>query len=217
MSDPYVRDEPANEVLDLYDVVPDRVDARPDLGRPNNFGPDSWGRARATDARSAEAEDDPVTSMIKGTGRSFAAIMGMFALSLTAFVACAVLFSLGLGLLVLFVGLFILAACLIVAGWSSRMSMALLGYAGITLPRTHYPAAGPGLRGKLRRLAYPQSWRDLLHVLINFILSTITFSVALTWVSAAPWCSADWSGYMARWRTRSWSMRRLPCDSRLPS
>jgi signal transduction histidine kinase len=197
MSDPYVRDEPANEVLDLYDVVPDRVDARPDLGRPNNFGPDSWGTARATDARSAEAEDDPVTSMIKGTGRSFAAIMGMFALSLTAFVACAVLFSLGLGLLVLFVGLFILAACLIVAGWSSRMSMALLGYAGITLPRTHYPAAGPGLRGKLRRLAYPQSWRDLLHVLINFILSTITFSVALTWVVGGLGSVTYW--FWSRW------------------
>jgi signal transduction histidine kinase len=135
--------------------------------------------------------------MIKGTGRSFAAIMGMFALSLTAFVACAVLFSLGLGLLVLFVGLFILAACLIVAGWSSRMSMALLGYAGITLPRTHYPAAGPGLRGKLRRLAYPQSWRDLLHVLINFILSTITFSVALTWVVGGLGSVTYW--FWSRW------------------
>lgn len=159
MSDSNLRDEPADEVLDLYDVLPERNEARP-----------------------AETEDDPLTSMIKNTGRNFAAIMGMFAVSLAAFIACTALFSLGLGLLVVVVGLFILVGCLIVAGWSSRMTMALLSYVGITLRPTHYPAAGPGFRGKLRRLAYPQSWRDLLHVLINFILSVITFLLATTWV-----------------------------------
>src|SRR5215211_4534723 len=162
MSDSDVRSEPASDVLDLYDVLPQRADATPE---PVHF-----------------TEDDPVTSMIKGSGRNLAVIIGLFAVSLAAFVVCTILFSLGVGLLVLVVGLFILVACLIVAGWASRMTMALLGYAGITLPPTLYPAAGPGFRGKLRRLAYPQSWRDLLHVLVNFILSTITFSLALTWV-----------------------------------
>jgi hypothetical protein len=84
MSDPYGRDEPPNEVFDLYDVLPEGVDAQPELGRPISFG-----TARTTGARRAETEDDPVTSMIKGTGRNFAAIMGMFAMSVTAFVACA--------------------------------------------------------------------------------------------------------------------------------
>src|SRR4029453_11241676 len=155
MSDSDVRPQPPTEVLDLYDVLPQR--------------------AVATQEPVRSAEDDPVTSMIKGTGRNLAVIIGMFALSLAAFVACTVLFSLGVGLLVLVVGLFILIACLVVAGWSSRMTMALLSYAGITLPRTRYPAAGPGFRGKLRRLAYAQSWRDLLHVLVNFIPSVVTF------------------------------------------
>jgi signal transduction histidine kinase len=123
-----------------------------------------------------------VTSMIKNTGRDLAAIIGMFAVSLIAFVVCTTLFSLGLGLLVFFVGLFVLVACLVVAGWSSRMTMALLDYVGIALPRTRYPAPGSGLQGKLRRLAHPQSWRDLLHVLVNFILSVISFSLALGWV-----------------------------------
>jgi signal transduction histidine kinase len=162
MTNPDVHAEPATEVLDLYDVLPERADAQRDPAR--------------------SVEDDPVTSMIKGTGRNLAVIIGMFALSLAAFIACTTLFSLGVGLLVLVVGLFILVGCLVVAGWSSRMTMALLGYAGITLPRTRYPKAGPGFRGKLRRLAYAQSWRDLLHVLVNFILSVITFSLALTWV-----------------------------------
>ena len=168
MTDPDVRAEPATEVLDLYDVLPERAAESP---------PSISGTARATGT-----EDDPVTSMIKGAGRNLAVIIGMFAVSLAAFVACTTLFSLGVGLLVLVVGLFILVACLIVAGWSSRMTMALLDSAGITLPPTRYPAAGPGFGGKLRRLAYAQSWRDLLHVLVNFILSTITFSLALTWV-----------------------------------
>ena len=181
MSDSYVRDEPADEVLDLYDVLPERVDTPHDTAHPT--------------------EDDPVTSMIKGTGRNFAAIMGMFALSLAAFVACTALFSLGLGLLVLVVGLFILVGCLIVAGWSSRMTMALLAYTGITLPRTHYPAAGPGFGGKLRRLTYAQSWRDLLHVLVNFILSTITFSLALTWVFGGLGGVTYW--FWSRWLPES--------------
>ena len=162
MTNPDVHAEPASEVLDLYDVLPERGDAARVPARPT--------------------QDDPVTSLIKGTGRNLAVIIGMFAVALAAFVACTTLFSLGVGLLVLVVGLFILVACLVVAGWSSRMTMALLGYAGITLPRTRYPAAGPGFGGKLRRLANAQSWRDLLHVLINFILSTITFSLAVTWV-----------------------------------
>jgi signal transduction histidine kinase len=158
MTNPDVRGQSATEVLDLYDVLPERADAR------------------------RQTEDDPVISMIKGTGQNLAVIIGMFALSLAAFVTCVTLFSLGVGLLVLVIGLFILVGCLIVAGWSSRMTMALLSYAGITLPRTRYPTAGPGFRGKLRRLAFAQSWRDLLHVLINFVLSVITFSLALTWV-----------------------------------
>ena len=162
MTDSYVRNEPADEILDLYDVLPERTDSSRQPAPPT--------------------EDDPVTSMIKRAGRNLAAIVGMFAVSVTAFVVCTALFSLGLGLLVLVVGLFIMVGCLIVAGWSSRMTMALLSYAGIDLPRTHYPAAGPGFRGKLRRLASAQSWRDLLHVLINFILSVISFSLALTWV-----------------------------------
>ena len=46
MSDSYVRDEAADEVLDLYDVLPERADARP-----------------------AEIEDASLASMIKNTGR----------------------------------------------------------------------------------------------------------------------------------------------------
>ena len=75
-----------------------------------------------------------MTTMIKGVGRNLAAIIGMFAVYLPAFVVCTTMFSLGVGLAVIGVGVLILIGCLMVAGWSARMSRLLLGYAGIELP-----------------------------------------------------------------------------------
>ena len=167
------RDEPTTEMLDLYDVLPQAPRAP------------------------ARTEDDPVTTMIKGVGRNLAAIIGLFAVYLPAFIVCTTLFSLGVGLAVLGVGVLILVGCLVVAGWSARMSRYLLAYAGIELPPTHYPAAGPGVRGTLRRLGHAQSWRDLLHVLVNFVLATFSFSVAVSWVVSGPGGLTYW--FWSRW------------------
>ena len=57
----------------------------------------------------------------------------------------------------------------------------MLAYAGVDLPATVYPRTGSGF-GMLRRLRDPQSWRDLLYVLVAFVLSTFSFSVAVSWV-----------------------------------
>src|SRR5918992_6283716 len=114
------------EVLDLYDVLPET-------------------------GRSPErTEDDPVTAMIKGMGRNLAAIIGLFAVYLPAFIICTTLFSLGVSLAILGVGLIILVAALVVAGWAARMARSLLAYAGTELPPTRYPPAGRGMRGTLR-------------------------------------------------------------------
>ena len=63
------------------------------------------------------------------------------------------------------------------------MTRALLDAAGHALPPTHYPVGGPGLGGRLRRLTCVQAWRDLLHVLVSFPVSVLTFSVAVSWVA----------------------------------
>jgi signal transduction histidine kinase len=162
------------EVLDLYDALP-----------------------RSAPAPAPREEDDPVTATIKGAGRNLAALIGLFAVHLVAFVTCVTLVSAGAGTIVIFVGLFVLMAGLVVAGWSARMTRSLLGYAGTELPRTVYPASGPGVLGKLRRLGSVQSWRDLLHVLVAFVLSTITFSIAVTWAVGGPagltyWFWSSW-------------------------
>ena len=147
------------DLLDLYDVLPPAA------------------------APAGSGHDDPVTASIRDLGRGFAVIVGLFAVSLAAFVVCATLFSAGLGLAVVVVGLPVLVACLVVAGWAARMNRLLLGHAGVELASTRYPAAGPGLRGHLRRLVHVQSWRDLLHVLVSFPVSIFSFSVAVSWVA----------------------------------
>jgi signal transduction histidine kinase len=100
-----------------------------------------------------------------------------------SFVACTALFSLGLGLAVVVAGLFVLVACLVVAGWAARMHRALLGAAGVPLAPVHYPPSRPGFAGRLRRLTSAQSWRDLLHVLVVFPVSVFSFSLALSWAA----------------------------------
>ena len=77
------------------------------------------------------------------------------------------------------------------------MTRELLGYAGTALPAPVYPAVGPGVMGKLRRLGSAQGWRDLLHVLIGFVLSTITFSIAVTWAVGGPGGLTYW--FWSQW------------------
>jgi signal transduction histidine kinase len=126
-------------------------------------------------------QPDDVTTMVRNAGRNFAVLVGMFFVSLAAFIVGVTLFSLGVGLAVLVVGLFILVGCLMAAGATARATKSMLAYAGVDLPATVYPRTGSGF-GMLRRLRDPQSWRDLLYVLVAFVLSTFSFSVAMSWV-----------------------------------
>lgn len=126
-------------------------------------------------------QPDGMTTMVRNAGRNFAVLVGMFFVSLVAFVVGVTLFSLGVSLAVLVVGLFILVGCLMAAGATARATKSMLAYAGVDLPATVYPRTGGGF-AMLRRLRDPQSWRDLLYVLVAFVLSTFSFSVAVSWV-----------------------------------
>ena len=111
-----------------------------------------------------------MTAMIKDVGRNLASLIGLFFVSLVAFIVCATLFSVGRrpgdhrrralrpgGLPAWWPGLV------------ARVTKQLLAYAGVDLPaHALCPTAGPGF-GARRRLQDPQSWRDLLHVLISFV------------------------------------------------
>jgi hypothetical protein len=126
-------------------------------------------------------DPDATPLMLRTAGRNLAALTGLFFVNLVAFIVCVTLFCLGAGLLVLVIGLFVLVACLVAAGALAQANKSVLAYAGVDLPPTHYPRTTGGF-GLLRRLRDPQSWRDLIHVPIGFVLSTFTFSVAVSWV-----------------------------------
>ena len=127
-------------------------------------------------------QPEPLVTMIRGLGRNLATLIGLFFVSLIGFIVCVTLFSVGAGLAVVVVGLFVLVGCLSAAGAMARATKGLLRYAGVDLPETVYAPLGSGF-GALRRLRDPQSWRDLLHVVITFIISTFSFSVAISWIA----------------------------------
>lgn len=127
------------------------------------------------------SQTDRTSLMVRDAGRNFLVICGLFFVSLAAFIVGVTLFSLGVSLVVLLIGLFILVGALMAAGATAQATKNLLAYAGVELPATVYPPTGSGF-GLLRRLRDPQSWRDLLYTLVGFVLSTFSFSVAVSWV-----------------------------------
>lgn len=124
-----------------------------------------------------------VVGLIRRTGRELGVLVGLFFVSLAAFVVCVTLFSVGAGTVVIVAGFFVLLACLVTAGGFAQVNRGLLAAAGHQLPAPVYPRSGPGVRGRFRRLAHRQSWRDLLHVPISFVLATVSFSLAISWVA----------------------------------
>jgi signal transduction histidine kinase len=97
-----------------------------------------------------------------------------------------VLFVVGAGTTPIIVGFALLTLCLKVAGGFARTHRNLLAGRGIEITQTVYPLPGRGIRGRFRRLAHIQSWRELLHILLEFVIATATFPVALAWFVCGP-------------------------------
>jgi signal transduction histidine kinase len=129
---------------------------------------------------------DSLSALIRRTGRGFGFIVGTFFVSLFGFIICLPLFAVGAALSWAVVGLFILVGALIVAGGFARFHRSLLAGVGYELTRPIYPLGRRGIRGRLRRLGHAQSWRDLLHVLITFVISLATLPIAVSWLAVGP-------------------------------
>ena len=89
-------------------------------------------------------DPDATALMLRNAGRNLAALTGLFFVNLAAFIVCVTLFSLGAGLLVIVVGLFVLVGCLGAAGALAKANKSVLAYAGVDLPPTHYPPTTGG-------------------------------------------------------------------------
>ncbi|TQM10955.1 sensor histidine kinase [Pseudonocardia kunmingensis] len=115
--------------------------------------------------------------------RGYGYLLGGLPLCIVAFVIAVAGFAAGVGTLVVWLGLPILAGTL-------RASRGLAGVerrgaewaTGRALPPVHYrEPRGRGIPRLFSMLADPQSWRDLLHAVIGFPVRLAMFVIAVVW------------------------------------
>ncbi|WP_269937686.1 sensor histidine kinase [Arthrobacter sp. HY1533] len=115
-------------------------------------------------------------------GADLAYILPGFVVSLVSFVVLLTLFSLGVSTLVVWVGLPILVATLVVSRWFAGLNRAALRHWAGDIPPVHYRAPHKNsVGGMFKNLGDPQLWKDFIHgVLVAFPLRTASFSIAIS-------------------------------------
>jgi signal transduction histidine kinase len=138
--------------------------------------------------------------MLRQLGLDTQYILLGFPLGLVAAVLTMVGFCLGLGLTVVWIGLPIATATVLLArGFATLERARIAAVLGRRMPHPFYKrATAPGFwRRILTPLADAQSWLDLLHGMFRFIPSTFAFAFAVTWwigaVGGLTFVLWDWS------------------------
>lgn len=138
--------------------------------------------------------------MLRQLGLDTRYILLGFPLGLVAAVLTVVGFGLGLGLTVVWIGLPIATATVLLArGFATLERARIAAVLGRRMPHPFYKRATvPGFwRRILTPLADAQSWLDLLHGMFRFIPSTFAFAFAVTWwlgaVGGLTFVLWDWS------------------------
>ncbi|MBB1253239.1 sensor domain-containing protein [Streptomyces sp. OF3] len=115
--------------------------------------------------------------------RDVAYLLGGLPIGIAAFVLALTGFTFGVGTVVVWIGLPVLAGTLIVARWfAATERWRVASTTGRPLPAPVYRrVAGDGPARHLRLLLDPQAWRDLLHMVLAFPLRVVGFVVAMVW------------------------------------
>jgi signal transduction histidine kinase len=115
--------------------------------------------------------------------RGYGYLLGGLPLCIIAFVIAIAGFSAGIGTIVVWLGLPILAGTLRASrGLASIERRGAEWATGRALPPHHYrEARGRGIGRLFSMLADPQSWRDLLHAVVAFPVRLAMFVIAVTW------------------------------------
>ncbi|GAA0910155.1 sensor histidine kinase [Pseudonocardia zijingensis] len=115
--------------------------------------------------------------------RGYGYLLGGLPLAIVAFVIAVVGFAAGVGTMVVWLGLPILAGTLRASRGLARVERRGAEWAtGRPLPPHHYrEARGRGIGRLFRMIADPQSWRDLLHGVIGFPVRVAMFVIAVVW------------------------------------
>ena len=114
-------------------------------------------------------------------------LLASFPIAIAAFVVVVTGLSLGVGLLIIWVGVVILPATLLAARAFATLERAWLpAVLQRPLPRPAYvPADGSTVRRLITPLRDPQAWLDALHALVRFPIAVFSFSVAVAfWATA---------------------------------
>ncbi len=128
--------------------------------------------------------ETPVPSPTRARlARGYGYLLSGLPVGIVAFVVAVTGFSVGVGTLVVWVGLPVLAATLAAARGFARLERAQVVHAtGRPLPPHHYrEPRGRGFGRLVSALTDPQSWRDLLHAVVVFPVRVTTWSIAVTW------------------------------------
>ncbi|GAA1815845.1 sensor histidine kinase [Luedemannella flava] len=137
----------------------------------------------------APVADPPRRGFMRTLGVDTAYAIAGFPIAIAAFVLVITGFSVGLGTLVIWVGLPILAGTLYVArGFAQLERMRIAQVLNHAMIPGIYKKARPGA-GTWRRLLTPfadvQSWLDLTHAILRFPFAILSFVVTVTWWTVA--------------------------------
>ncbi|GAT65735.1 sensor domain-containing protein [Planomonospora sp. ID91781] len=124
-------------------------------------------------------------SLLRRVGTDTRYLLTGFPLSVIAFCLAVAGFAAGLGTVVVWLGVPILAATLMLArGFADIERRSLPQVLGHQVARPRYRRA-PENAGWFRRAVNPltsgQSWLDLLHAIVSFPVAVVTFSITVTW------------------------------------
>ncbi|PFG66727.1 LOW QUALITY PROTEIN: signal transduction histidine kinase [Propionibacteriaceae bacterium ES.041] len=148
----------------------------------------------STRPASSTVEDQPTESPepllvrhFRGVAAGSAYLLLSFPIALIAFVLVVSIALLGVGMSIVWAGLPILVlTVLIAASFAATERRMIASVDGRPAAEPAYLAPEGGMVGRLLTpLRDPQSWLDVTWVLVRFLLSIITFSVALTWLVGA--------------------------------
>jgi signal transduction histidine kinase len=160
---------------------------------------------------SAPYEQAPALRLLRQLAVDTQYVLVGFPLGIITVVLCMTGFWLGIGLAVIWVGLPILMAVLLMSRGFATLERVRIGpVLRRKVPHPYYKKqTNQGVvRGLVTPLADSQSWLDLVHGMFRFIPSTIAFTFVVTW-----WAAALGGLSAPLW---DWSIPRGPDDQELP-
>ena len=153
----------------------------------------------------------PALRMLRQLGIDSQYVLLGFPLGIVAFVLCLTGFALGLGTAIIWLGVVVMTATLVMSrGFAAVERSRIRPVLRREVPHPYYKKRTDAgfLRRAFAPLADGQAWLDLLHGIFRFIPSTISFVFVVTW----------WAGVLGglSWSLWGWSLPDGPNDQDLP-